>query len=285
MQQVLVIGLGHVGQALASALRQQGVKVIGTTTTPEKVEGLKAFADEVHVARGVDREKIVEIAADCDAIVTTVAPNVRKATNREEREATYREALVASCESAVAAQPRVLFLSSFSVYGEGGEGTGPIDETVPVQNLEEPSARYYNEAEQVVLAQAEGCVLRLPDIYGAPGDFSFAARVKLAHEIMGGKGPFSSDARLYIIHYLDVVAAAAHALNKGLHGVYNVCVNEGLPPTNEEVFGELARRVGVPELEFLGQIKAPTRKISADKIYASGWQPTHTDPNHPLKED
>ena len=283
MNKVLILGLGHVGKALAQRLRAEGVTVVGTTTTPDKVEGLKAFADEGQVARGTDAEKIREIAAGVDAIVTTVAPNVRQARNREEREATYRDALVASCESAAAACPRVLFLSSFSVYGDGGAGEAPIDEATPVSNTEEPSARYYSEAEQVVLASPQGGVLRLPDIYGAPGDLSFAERVKLAHEIMGGKGPFSADARLYIIHFEDVVAAAHHALSQELTGVYNVCVNDGVPPTNAEVFGTLADRVGVPRLEFLGQIKAPTRKISAEKLYATGWRPEHTDPEFPLR--
>lgn len=283
MQKLLIIGLGHVGKALAERFRADGVHVIGTTTTPAKVEALQAVADEVHVARGTDTDLIREIGADCDAVVTTVAPNVRQARNREEREATYHDALVASCQSAVAANQRVLFLSSFSVYGDGGEGDAPITEDNPITNLEEPSARYYSQAEQVVLGADKGCVLRLPDIYGAPGDMSFAERVKLAHEIMGGKGPFSADAVLYIINFLDVVAAAEHALRKELTGVYNVCVNEGVPKTNEEVFGELCRRNDLPELEFLGQIKAPTRKISADKLYATGWRPEHTDPDFPLK--
>ncbi len=283
MSKLLIIGLGHVGKALAQRMRSDGVRVIGTTTTPSKVEALQAHADEVHVVRGSDAARIREIAAGCDAIVTTVAPNVRQARNREEREATYRDALVASCESAAAAHPRVVFLSSFSVYGDGGPGTGPITEETPVGNAIEPSARYYSEAERVVLASGQGCVLRLPDIYGAPGDMSYAQRVKLAHEIMGGKGPFSADALLYIIHFQDVVAAAQHALRKQLVGIYNVCDNDALPRTNAEVFNTLCERHGLPLLEFLGQIKAPTRKISAQKLYDTGFRLTHTDPDFPLR--
>ncbi len=282
MQQVLILGLGHVGKALAQRLRARGVRVLGTTTTPGKVADLQAFADEVHVARGHETQKIAEIAAGCDAIVATVAPNVRQATNREEREATYHDALVASCESAVAACPHVLFLSSFSVYGDGGAGHDPISEETPVGNADEPSARYYAQAESAVLGSGQGCVLRLPDIYGAPGDLSFAQRVKLAHEIMGGKVPFGPDAPLYAIHFADVVAAADHALAESLQGIFNVCVNDVVPKTNKQIFDLLAEREGVPRLEFLDQIKAPNRKISADKLYASGWRPEHTDPDHPL---
>lgn len=283
MRQVLILGLGHVGKALAQRLRATGIRVIGTTTTPNKVEALREFADEVHVARGTDAAKILEIGAGCDAIVATVAPNVRTARTREEREATYRDALVASCESAAAACPRVVFLSSFSVYGDGGPGEAPITEDTGTRNEAEPSARYYAEAERAVLARGQGCVLRLPDIYGAPGDLSFAQRVKLAHEIMKGKVPFAARAPLYIINFQDVVAAAEHALRQGLTGVFNVCVDESLPRSNAEVFDELARRQGLAPLEFLDQIKAPNRKISSRKLYATGWHPAHTDHDYPLR--
>lgn len=283
MQQVLILGLGHVGKALAQCLRATGVKVVGTTTTAAKVEKLRDFADEVLVLRGSDAARIREAGAGMDAIVATVAPNVRQAKTREEREATYRDALVTSCESAAAANPRVLFLSSFSVYGDGGPGNEPITEETGERNEAEPSARYYAQAERAVLASGRGCVLRLPDIYGAPGDMSFAQRVKLAHEIMKGKVPFGADAPLYIIHFQDVVAAAEHALRNNLSGVYNVCVDSGVPKTNAEVFGELAHRQGLAPLEFLNQIKAPNRVVSSSKLYATGWRPAHTDPDFPLK--
>ena len=52
---------------------------------------------------------------------------------------------------------------------------------------------------------------------------------------------------------------------------------------NAEVFNELCQRNGLPTLNFLGQIKAPTRPISAHKIYATGFLPKHTDPDHPLR--
>lgn len=284
MRQILIVGLGHVGKALAGRLRAGGTRVVGTTTTPDKVEALRAYADDVRVLRGTDAAAVADAARGCDAIVVTVAPNVRQARTREEREATYRDALVASCRSAAAANPRVLFLSSFSVYGNGGPGDAPITEDTPVGNAEEPSARYYSEAEREVLATGSGCVLRLPDIYGAPGDMSFSDRVRLAHQIMGGKVPFGAAAPLYIIHFLDVVAAAEHALRGGLTGVYNVCVDDGrVPKNNGEVFGELCRRHGLPALQFLDQIQAPNRRISAQKLYATGYRTAHTDPDHPLR--
>ena len=48
----------------------------------------------------------------------------------------------------------------------------PTEQT-PVSNQEEPSAKYYHRAEQAILGGGAGCVLRFPDMYGAPGDLTF----------------------------------------------------------------------------------------------------------------
>ena len=280
---ILILGLGNVGKPLAAQLRAAGHHVAGTTTTAAKQQGLLQLADEVFVLRGSERDKLAAAARDRDALVVTVAPDVRRARNLEEREATYREALVESCQGAADVCDRVIFLSSFSVYGDGGPGAEPITEQTPTSNHQEPSSKYYQQAEQAVLSNAQGCVLRLPDIYGAPGDLSFADRIRLGHQWMGGKVPFGPDAPLYCIHYLDVVAAAAHALQLDLRGVYNVCDNEQLPATNREVFDAICAREGLEPLIFLDQIKAPKRRISAQKLYDTGFRVVHSEQQNPLK--
>ena len=202
----------------------------------------------------------------------------------EEREQHYRQVLVDSCSNAVAAAGRVIFASSFSVYGDGGDGSAPIDEETPCANHEEPSSRYYQQAEQEVLSIPGGCVLRYPDMYGAPGDMSYPDRVRLCHEYMGGKAIFSADAPLYCIHYLDVVRAIEHAIDLELTGIFNVCDNDHLPYTNRQVFDAICDAEALPRLEFLDQIKAPTRKISAARLYATGYRIQHPDPNAALVE-
>lgn len=279
---ILILGMGHVGKALATELKSQGHTVVGTTTTPEKIAPLEAVADEVHLLKGNESEKVRQAAVGCDAIVVTVAPNVRNATTLEEREKNYADVLLESCRSAAAAYPRTVFLSSFSVYGDGGPGSDPITEATPVSNQKEPSAKYYHLSEQEVLKHDRGCVLRFPDMYGAPGDLSFPQRVRLAHEIFGGKAPFGAQVPLYAIHFEDVVAAVLHVLLNDLTGPFNVCDNENVPRTNEEVFDAICDAEGLPRLEFLDQIKAPNRAISADRIYATGYRVKHPDPNRDL---
>ena len=275
--QILILGMGHIGKALAERLRSGGHGVVGTTTTKAKVESLARHADRVCVVRGSDRAAVSAAAMGCDAVVVTVAPNVRDTRTKEEREARYREVLLASCESVAQTTVRPVFLSSFSVYGDGGEGAGPVTEATPVANQQEPSARYYHLAENAILA-AGGCALRFPDMYGAPGDLSFPQRVKLAHEYFGGKTIFGANALLYAIHFEDVVSAVAHVLDENLTGVYNVCDDDNIPATNQQAFDAICDDQGLDRLEFLDQIKAPRRKISAAKLYATGFKVTHPVP-------
>ena len=274
---ILVLGMGRVGKALAARLRKRGRYVVGTTTREARLEGLAGHADSVCVVRGSDRAAVSAAATGCDAVVVTVAPDVRKTRTREEREAHYREVLLATCENVAETAVKAVFLSSFSVYGDGGEDTLPVTEETPVANQQEPSARYYHLAENAILA-AGGCVLRFPDMYGAPGDLSFPQRVKLAHEHFGGKTIFGANALLYAIHFEDVVSAIVHALYENLTGVYNVCDDDNIPATNRQVFDAICDELDLDRLQFLDQIKAPGRKISAGRFYATGFRVTHPVP-------
>ena len=119
-------------------------------------------------------------------------------------------------------------------------------------------------------------------MYGAPGDLSYPERVRLAHDHFGGKTVFSSDAPLYCIHYFDVVRAIRHAIEHELTGVFNVCDDDNLPYTNRQVFDALCDSQALPRLEFLDHIKAPNRRISAQRIYATGYRIEHPDPNAEL---
>jgi len=283
--QLFILGMGHVGKALAARLRAEGHRVTGSTTTPDKVSELEQHADRVVVLRGSETDKLAAAAQGCDAIIVTVAPNVKNTRTVEERHEHYADVLVASCHSARLACPHVIFLSSFSVYGDGGSGDAPVSEETPTSNSEEPSSRYYQAAEQEVLSNSRGCVLRFPDMHGAPGDLSFEQRVAMCHEYFGGKAIFSAAAPLYAIHFEDVVNAVIHALDANLQGVFNVCDNDNLPGTNKQVFDAICRKGDMPLLEFLDQIKAPLKKISAEKIYATGYRVAHPDPNaHLLRE-
>lgn len=276
---ILILGSGHAGLGLARRLRAEGHTVAGTTTTPAKVATLEDALDEVFVLRGGEADKVAHAGRDRDAIVVAAAPNWKTAETPEQRERQYKEVLVDSCRNAAAVCPRAILCSSFSVYGDGGEGPAPVDERTPASNLKEPSSKYYRQAERAALAGGRGCVLRFPDMYGAPGDMTYPDRVRASHEHFGGKTVFGPDAPLYAIHMDDVVGAILHVLNRDLEGVFNVCDDERTPYTNKEVFDAICAAENLEPLVFLNQIKAPLRKISARKLYDTGYRVTRGDPN------
>ena len=76
--------------------------------------------------------------------------------------------------------------------------------------------------------------------------------------------------------------AIHHVISAKLGGIFNVCDNDNLPQSNKEIFDAICEREELPMLTFLDQIKAPNRKISAQKLYDTGFSLSHTDLNHPL---
>ncbi len=273
----LIVGVGLVGEAVAKMLMVEGHEVVGTTTTPAKVERLQAFCSEVAVLTGEEQDKIAVAAEGCDGIVMTVSPKFSRTTTPEDRLAEYERVFERTGRSVTAVHERCIFASSFSVYGDSGEGDGPITEDSPLSASQEPSAVYFQAAEKLVLANEQGCVLRFPDVYGGENDLDYGQRLGLAHKMMGGRVPFSGDALLYRLHCLDAARSIVHALRHDLVGAFNVCLNEQLPPTNQAVFDRLAAEAGLEPLVFLSQIKLPSRPILADKIAATGFTFEYTD--------
>src|SRR6478736_2107717 len=168
---LLVLGAGNAGLEVASRGKALGWEVVGTTTTESRVPEIEQFADRAVVLVGSDRAAVAAAAADADAVLVSVSPPVLRAATAEDRAATYEAVLVESCKSAAAACDRVVFMSSISVYGDGTKESSPfITEDTPRSTSTEPSTVFYSQAEDAVLANAGGTILRLPDIYGHPRD-------------------------------------------------------------------------------------------------------------------
>ena len=106
---------------------------------------------------------------------------------------------------------------------------------------------------------------------------SFADRIRMGIDHMGGRVPFSPDALLYRVHHQDVVGAVDHIVRNELTGAFNICRQDVRPPTNKQVFDRICDEREWPRLEFLDAIRAPTREISAARIVGAGWSTAQTD--------
>ena len=123
---ILLLGMGFVGTKTAELLKQSGYQVTGTTTTPSKVDSLKALCDDVLLVHGSEADKIKNAASKADLVIVTVGPNLQRASNPATREEEYRQSLSITTQSAASAHPRCIFTSSLSVYGDGGTGAEDI---------------------------------------------------------------------------------------------------------------------------------------------------------------
>ena len=274
---ILLLGMGFIGTKTAALLKQRGHHIVGTTTTPAKVDSLKTLCDDVLILRGDEADKIKNAASKADLVVVTVGPNLSRASNPATREEEYRQSLSVTTQSAASSHLRCIFTSSLSVYGDGGAGTEDITEETPVTQSNDPSPRNYKQAEANILASGQGTVLRFPDVYGSEKDLSYVERVKLGHTLMKGKVPFGPDALLYRIHFADAAQAIIHVIENDLRSIYNVVDNREIPPTNKVLFDRLAAEAGVEPLEFLGFLKLPARKISGEKFVKTGFAFEKTD--------
>ena len=275
---VLVIGAGLVGTLVGTRLRELGHEVVGTTTTPAKVDGLREQFDDVLVLRGSDRAAVAAAATGCDAVVVAAGPSAQRAMTPEDRAASYQEILVDTADSVVAAggSPYLVALSSLSVYGGAANHLPEVTEDSPVTDSTDPSPTMFLAMERVYLAPPgsggagdRACVFRCGDIFGA-GDPPIEDKVAMAHQYLGGSVPFSGDALFYRLAVDDAVDAIVHAIDSRLTGLHNLTHPE-VPPTNARLFDAISASRDLPPLVYRDEIASPTKPISVERLTASGF--------------
>ena len=183
--------------------------------------------------------------------------------------AVYRDGLRNLLE---ALRPRhVIFVGSTSVYGQTrGEW---VDETSPAEPGVE-TGRVLLEAEALALA-AGGCVLRLSALYGP-------ARSVLMKKYLSGTAVLEDGGGRWVnqIHRDDAARAILRVAGGGLDGIFNVSDNR--PATQREVYGWIAAHFG-GDLPAEGPANphrkrgVTNKRVSNNKLRASGWEPLHGD--------
>lgn len=271
-----VLGAGLAGRETARVLREGGHQVIGTTTTPAKVEGLREVFDDVRVLRGSDRELIREALAGVDGIVVSAGPPA--VYDEETRERVYRAALVDTAESIVAAvgdagmTGPVVAMSSISVYGSAQNDRDRIEEDGPLAAHDLASPRNFQLMERTYLEGLpdQACVFRCVEIY-SDADPPAEDQLRMVHDEYGGKLPFAADALLYRTEVKEVAAALAHALEHRMTGLFNLAGDE-VPITIQERCDAVAARMGWPPFDYVGHLENPTKPLSVDRLNAAGFR-------------
>jgi nucleoside-diphosphate-sugar epimerase len=259
---VFVVGAsGAIGTRLVPQLIQRGHEVIGTSTSPDRSERLRALGAEPVVLDLLDARAVREAvaAAEPDAIVNqaTALANATFSkeldrelaqTNRLRTEGT--DALLAGAREAGVARLVAQSFASMRYARVGGpvksEGD-PLDAT-PVAGMEETAAAM-NYLDETVVA-AGGIALRYGLFYGAANDGLIEPVRKRRFPIVG-----DGDGVATFIHLEDAAAATVLALEltpeRWRPAIYHVAddepapVREWLPVLAEALGAKPPRRVPV----------------------------------------
>ncbi len=270
-----VLGAGLAGRELARLLRAQGHQVIGSTTTPEKVDGLRESFDDVRVLRGSDREAVRQALEGVDGVVISAGPPAL--FDEGERERIYRAVLVDTAESIVAAVKEsgmtgpVIAMSSISVYGSAQNDRDVISEDGPLAQPKLASPRNFQLMERAYLEGLpnQACIFRCVEIY-SDGDAPVEAQLQMVVDKLGGKLPFEAGALLYRTEVKEVAAALAHALSHRMSGVYNLA-GRTVPMTIKERCDAVAVEKGWAPFTYLGELANPTKPLSVERLTAAGF--------------
>ena len=263
---ILILGCGYVGSEVARFWQNTEHQVTVTTTTPEKVEPLKAISDRVEVVSGSDVAALRQVSANQDLIVLSVGAKGRD-TYRQSYLETSTNLLAALADNQTVQQ--VIYTGSYGVLGDReGQLT---DETVSTNPIT-PGGKVLAETEQVLLAassdQLKVCVLRLGGIYGKGREL-----IKIFRSRSGTTRPGAGEDYSNWIHLTDIVNAIELARTEQLEGIYNLACDECL--TTKEFFQRLYAVHNLPGITWDASQKSArsyNTRLSNQKIKTAGMK-------------
>ncbi|MBY3378218.1 SDR family oxidoreductase [Rhizobium sp. 25PS6] len=274
---VMIFGCGYSGTAIAKAFAGDGVRVSGTTRSPDKVEVLREYGIEAFLFDGQSMEEELRQALEgVTHLVQSIAPGKADPLLR----------LLG--KDGARLLPKLEWIGYLSTVGVYGDHQGAwVDEETPCLPVSGRSTERL-EAEEGWLAMGRersvpAAVLRLSGIYG-PGRNAFCNLDKgTARRLIKKDQVFNR------IRVEDIGAATRFLSERGLGGIYNVTDDRPGPP--QDVIVEAARLMGVeppPEQAFETAELTPmartfygeNKRVSNAKLKAAGFE--FSFPNYPM---
>ncbi|KQS65376.1 NAD(P)-dependent oxidoreductase [Rhizobium sp. Leaf371] len=272
---VLILGAGFSGAAIARRLLTEARSVAGTTRSPERQQGLADIGLEALIYYGETISPALRaVMARTTHLVQSIAPG--KAGDPLMRPG------MPDVSSLMPNLRWVAYLSTVGVYGDH-KGAW-VTEDAPLDPVSTRS-RERVEAEEAWLETGRStgipvAVLRLSGIYG-PGRNGFVNLANGTARRLVKPGQVFNRIRVE-----DIAGAVAFLSEKGMGGVFNVTDDEPAPP--QDVVLEAARLMGVtppPEIAFETAELSPmartfygeNKRVSNAKLRAAGYTFLHPD--------
>lgn len=252
---VAVLGCGWLGLPLAKALIEGGYRVNGSTTSEGKTAALASFGIQPFLIRlgetGVEGP-INEFLHDISLLIINIPPGLRK--DPGENYAGKMEALLRVVNAS--SVPRVLFVSSTSVYGDAD---GPVTEAMRPEPQTESGRQVLAAERMFAAAPFETIVVRFGGLIGPDRH----PVIQLA----GKKGLVNGDDPVNLIHLEDCIQLIKTVVKNGhwnqvFNGVYPAHPKKSVYYTREAI----KRGLPVPEYKPSGHGREGKRVISKNYL-------------------
>ena len=258
---ILILGCGYVGQALAKHFYDIGHFV---SVVKKRAEGLESLRAISHQQFFFNEDQLKNLIRQHDIFILTIA-----AKDRLNYETTYVRTAQAIKKAALTEAPKFLiYTSSTSVYSE--KNGHWVYENSPLDLLTAES-KHLIDAEQILLSlneqQWKVCILRLSEIYG-PGREIHQRLKKLQGQKLPGNGQKYSN----MIHLDDIVRAIVHAKTSNLFGIYNLSDEDH--PLRSILYDQVCKKYDLPSIEWnssLSSLHGGNKRVCNDKIKETGY--------------
>jgi nucleoside-diphosphate-sugar epimerase len=260
MANILIIGCGAIGTALANVLIDQGHRVSAVRRNPPAGNG------DIHYLRANinSTSDLEKVEAHFDQLIFIVSADGRT-------EQSYREVYETGLNNVLAKFAAVpwIFVSSTSVYGQS-QGEWVNEESVAQPyNL---SSKLIRQAElRVTAINPQNIVLRFSGIYGRGREY-LLNRVKQQHSIQQTPPNYTNR-----IHQEDCVQVLAFLLEKKLAGTalaqYYLASDDD-PAPMYEVMSWLAEQLAIPKptISPVASDSVMNKRCSNQRLKALGYR-------------
>lgn len=272
---VVIIGCGYVGTAVARYWRRdRDYCVTATTTTKERVAELEQVQERVVLTSGDDKTALKAVVQNQDAVLLSVAPKGGRPVDANKYEETYlytAKNLIWALQYAPTVK-QLIYTGSYAVYGNtNGAWTDEKSSVAPVNKRGE----VLYDTEQVLLRatreQLRVCILRMGGIYGPDREL-----VEIFGQFAGTTRPGDGEYFTNWIHLDDIVSAIDFVLLHRLQGIYNLV--DDVPWITRNLVERLCERHGLPPVSWdasRSNLQPYNVRVSNHKIKAAGYKFIH----------
>ncbi len=234
---ITIIGCGYIGLALAQELVKKNHFLTCTTINPKSIDKLKKTTQKSIIMRGTDKNEMLLILQENDAIIITV-----EAKNSDEFENTYLQTAqtIKECAAMIETPKKIIFTSKTSVYGDH-EGMW-VDESAPLK-AKDDFAKILIDTENTIFSLKDlgwkVTILRLTQVYGGE-NYEITDLFKKSYKnVIPGHGEYYTN----MIHKDDVVGIISYLIEHDIQGIYNLADDEH--PTREEFAKKICAKLAL----------------------------------------